>query len=61
VPVLATNYKQNITLPAEVKKFCYSLCQICLFECIPVKGSVGFMKLLRVGRAKAIKDLETLG
>jgi hypothetical protein len=41
VPVLALNYKHHILSPAEVRKVCYSvaeLCQICLFEFISGRG-----------------------
>jgi hypothetical protein len=41
IPVLAPKYKQHILSPAEVRKECYSLaelCQMCLLEFIRVKG-----------------------
>jgi hypothetical protein len=47
VLVLAPKYKQHILSPARVRKVCYSLaelCQICLFEFIPVEGGATFMK-----------------
>jgi hypothetical protein len=60
-PVLAPNYKQHILSPAEVRKVCYSLaelCQIFLFDFILVEGA-GRLWILSKG-AQAIKFWEPL-
>jgi hypothetical protein len=47
LPILAPNYKQHILSPAEVRKVCYSLaelCQMCLFEFIRAEGVAKFTK-----------------
>jgi hypothetical protein len=62
VPVLVPNYIQNILLPAEVRKVCYSLAalyvKICLFQFIRVERGAKLMKHLR--RAQSVKFWEPM-